>query len=255
MRLEIDIGNTRIKWRLTDYEHQQVADGVGLLTDLSGYQAFDSLFGAIDLSLINHIAVASVVPSLHPLLSQWCDKKAVPPPVFAEVTRECVGVVNAYRDVSQMGVDRWLALLAAYDRCGGSVVVSAGSAVTVDLVRQDGLHLGGYIVPGLRLLAEGLLHNTDQVNIVSQEYQERLDPGVSTTEAVMRGLPLMLIGLILGACAQLQRDGELSPSVVISGGDGEYLLSLMEANGLRRGKYIPSLVFEGLQLALGQEIP
>lgn len=255
MRLEIDIGNTRIKWRTVRYDGIVAAHGSGLLAQASGLDAMDSVFDTVDLSAIEHVGVASVVPSVHPILTRWCEQRLGLLPEFARVVRYCAGVTNGYRDASQMGVDRWLAILAAYQRCAGAIVVSAGSAVTVDLLCGDGMHLGGYIVPGLRLMKESLRLNTDQVNIGHQQRQQSLVPGESTVEAVMRGVPLMVVGLVGDAVIRLQQhDGLGAPPVLVTGGDGEYLVSLMVARELPYVEYVPSLIFEGLSLALGDPV-
>lgn len=259
MHLEVDIGNTRLKWRLLGPDKGVLKSGAGFLSGLS-VVTLDDLFLDLDLPSITHIGVASVVPSFHPILCEWCEQKGVPVPVFVNVARQCAGVINGYEDISQMGVDRWLAILAAYQVSPCAVVVSAGSAVTVDMVRQDGVHLGGYIVPGLRLMAEGLQAKTDRVKVVDSVFGESgasnngiawsLRPGRSTVQAVMHGLPLMLIGLIKQACATLASEGGVSPAVLLTGGDGECLFLLLEKEKGMDMQYVPSLIFDGLQLAL-----
>src|SRR5690606_18957451 len=62
------------------------------------------------------------------------------------------GVVNGYSDFSRLGMDRWLAMVGAFDLCGcACVVLDLGTATTVDLVSGEGVHIGGYITPGLGL--------------------------------------------------------------------------------------------------------
>ena len=62
---------------------------------------------------------------------------------LAEVSAEAAGVTCGYKDFHQLGVDRWLALVAAYRKYAKPIiVVDAGSAVTIDIVDGDGLHLG-----------------------------------------------------------------------------------------------------------------
>ncbi|MDP1069535.1 type III pantothenate kinase, partial [Klebsiella pneumoniae] len=66
----------------------------------------------------------------------------------------------------RMGVDRWLAMLAAWQRVGQSCwVVDCGSAITLDLLDAEGRHQGGYILPGLRLMQQSLLGNTAEVRV------------------------------------------------------------------------------------------
>src|SRR5690606_16101045 len=78
-------------------------------------------------------------------------------PEFATVTASCAGVQNGYVVPEKLGVDRWLALLAAYTTAAGPCcVVDCGTTITVDFVDRTGRHRGGYIVPGLHLMRDAL---------------------------------------------------------------------------------------------------
>jgi len=67
--------------------------------------------------------------------------------------RERLGVTNGYRDAGQLGTDRWAALLAAHASLpANQMVANAGTALTVDALRADGLFMGGLIVPGTALM-------------------------------------------------------------------------------------------------------
>ena len=72
---------------------------------------------------------------------------------FSPVRRDSAcGLRNGYRDPAQLGVDRWLAMCAAWQQFPGSLcVVDAGTAVTIDVVAADGAHSGGLILPGVCL--------------------------------------------------------------------------------------------------------
>ena len=58
----------------------------------------------------------------------------------------CAGLRIAYADPRHLGVDRFLALLAARD-AGDVLLVGVGTALTIDLLDADGLHRGGRIAP------------------------------------------------------------------------------------------------------------
>ena len=78
--------------------------------------------------------------------------------------RAAAGVVNGYADPSLLGVDRWVAVVGAYHRVRGAVVVAdIGTAATIDVVAADGRHRGGYIVPGPRLMVASLLGGTSDL--------------------------------------------------------------------------------------------
>ncbi|NNE38037.1 MAG: type III pantothenate kinase, partial [Gammaproteobacteria bacterium] len=67
-------------------------------------------------------------------------------PEFIDVCDKVSGVTNGYKYVDQLGVDRWMAIIAAWNIVQNNVmVVDIGSAMTIDLVNKEGVHLGGYI--------------------------------------------------------------------------------------------------------------
>ena len=68
-------------------------------------------------------------------------------------TREACGVTNGYDQPERLGVDRWLALIGAHEG-RDCIVIDAGSAITVDLLRGDGRHLGGAILAGVHTSAQ-----------------------------------------------------------------------------------------------------
>jgi type III pantothenate kinase len=203
---------------------------------------------------VNAVYVASVVPSCHSVLQQWSLQAFQCAPIFACAQTERAGVVNGYKDISQMGVDRWLALLAAWDATGEAcLVVDAGSAVTVDLLSGNGQHHGGYIVPRLRLMNEALSGKTDRVGGESKDYPDLLHVGKETRECVLMGLPLMVVGLVRQACAQMRDMGVDTPALLVTGGDGEYIAGLLRVDGLGEVSYMPELVLDGLRIAIAGE--
>src|SRR5690606_18274094 len=82
-------------------------------------------------------------------------------PVRLRTAAETCGVRCAYADPARLGVDRWLAVVAAYRDPGGpAVVFDCGTAITVDAVTTAGEHLGGLIIPGIQLMRRALYGST-----------------------------------------------------------------------------------------------
>jgi len=151
------------------------------------------------------------------------------------------GLVNAYRDVRRMGADRWHAMVAGWHGLNDSfAVVDAGSAVTVDYVSVEGLHLGGYILPGLQMMRRSL--QADAARVIFEEGESfETAPGHNTSECVHHGLNW----LGLGAVEQVRKDLDALglKNLIVTGGDAErWLLLGLEA------EHRPALVFEGLAL-------
>lgn len=244
MILEIDLGNSRIKWRLRG-ESGRLAGGALDHTEL------DAL--AVELAHLGlrpqQVWVASVLSEAsHDPLISWSKRQWGLYPVFASSQASAGGVRNAYEKPSELGVDRWLALVAAHQSLAGPVlIVQAGTAVTVDLLSSDGAHLGGYIGPGWQLMRGALLGHTARVSAeISPPEKLVLDPGHSTLEAVEAALSGMTVGLVeraLGALSEIEPNHP--PQLVFAGGDGHLLLSHWPS-----AHWWPDLVLDGLGPAL-----
>jgi type III pantothenate kinase len=132
-----------------------------------------------------------------------------------------------------------MAVLAVFQKTGrASVVVDAGSAVTIDVITGEGKHQGGYIVPGIRLLHESLWKGTDQVQVNQAVSGNMNVPGVSTEQAVTRGCTLMLVALIEHLAVEHRAD------LVITGGDA----LLLKAQLAPQVDYYADLVLDGLSV-------
>ncbi len=262
MRLELDIGNTRVKWRLLDQNSQVVERGEAYTAD-----ELEALSQGLSPAFINGfptkkitgVALASVVPEFSLVLKRWFAENIGVSIFLAEVQSYCAGVTNAYEVISQMGIDRWLGMLAAYHRVGSSVlIVDVGSAITIDAVRHDGVHLGGYIAPGLDMMNHAMFSNTGRVRVVSQEYAMIPQLGCSTEAAVVSALPVMGLGLIQYAYRELVVASkevipqEVTPQLIVTGGNGRYYSRLLVENGLKNVELIEDLVLDGLKLAESQ---
>lgn len=139
-------------------------------------------------------------------------------PSLAASSLHRAGVTNAYGDKSgSLGVDRWLALLAVAGSGQDVCVVDAGTAVTLDVLRADGQHLGGYILPGIAMMADSLVHGTGRVRFAIRAAGDSLGLGRDTAEAVTHGALAALVALIERV------GGEDGRRLVLTGGDAARL--------------------------------
>ncbi|KKM62701.1 hypothetical protein LCGC14_1519030 [marine sediment metagenome] len=247
MLLELDCGNTLIKWRLLDREgrvrdRDMAPDLVELQRLLGGQER--EIRGCRLVSVRSADETQVVMDQL----TSWLKLH----PVLAKASQKLAGVTNGYQDYAKLGMDRWLALVAGYQLCKKScVVIDLGTAVTVDFVDADGMHLGGYIAPGSKLLRTGLIRHT---RLIRYDDDLRGDlqipkPGTTTAEAVEYGCDLMLAGFVreqLRIGSQLLRGGMV---VILTGGDAVRMAELLP-DGCH---VISDLVFEGLALACPME--
>lgn len=238
--LQLDVGNSGAKWRLLD-GGEVVARGKYLAADWASRESLLNCAAQVQQIWIASVASVEAEAELAELLRlRWQVT-----PWFARSEAKTGALRNSYSQPALMGVDRWLAMLAAWDRQRDRVcVVDAGSALTIDLVDGTGQHEGGYIIPGSFLMERALLLDTDRVRFAEQvEYG--LAPGTSTAEAVRHGIALAQAGAVALA---LDRSTGPAPRLVFCGGGGQLLCDLLG----RGGEVVPDLVFEGMEIMAGQ---
>ncbi len=167
-------------------------------------------------------------------------------PEFIKAEAHGYGITNAYRDPQKLGADRWAALVGARSLSSDACcIVDCGTAVTVDVLDQNGQHLGGVIMPGVHLMRRALLE-TAQISYTPGAHEVvRLTPFAhDTQEAVTHGTLYAVIAGIERAVAEAASTGNGDMSRFISGGDAPRLLPLLGA-GYR---HEPHLVLQGLAL-------
>ena len=232
MILDIDAGNTRIKWRVLD-QGQVVSSGDQLTESVRQLAALDiTCAESIQRIRLSSVAGSDIIESLQNQFD--C------PLEVAVVDESAAGITCGYKDYQQLGVDRWLAVIAAYKKIASSlIVIDAGSAVTIDIVDADSAHQGGYIVPGLRLMHQALWQGTEHIKVEAKSVANITTPGRSTDDAVDKGCLLLLVSTIESLVNQY------GCKLVITGGDGLMLRDQLSVPA----DYYPDLVLEGLAVA------
>lgn len=247
MRLLLDIGNTRIKWgRFVDGRIQEPGES------LHRGGAFSESLRFID--QIDHVPDSVLAANVAGVaageaITAAIQKKFSLPVVFAAAEESQDSLRNGYRDFQQLGVDRWLAMLAArrlhtLPLC----IVDAGTAITVDLVDATGLHLGGLIAPGLALMEESLYRDTGEIQIAAAPTvfpDDAMDhwPARDTTAAVRLGGRAATVGMIAHSMQWL-KNHHGSAKLVLTGGSAQQLLPFLDESV----DVQPMLVLEGLAL-------
>jgi len=239
--LLIDRGNTRLKWRLIQ-SGQVVSSGVGLK-----HEPLLAIFSDLDVNAIADVYVASVADqSFDDEMTEWAVTHGLPKLRFVSSPKAAFGVVNGYEEPSQLGVDRWLGMVAAHDKLSGNLcVVDVGTALTIDIVLGNGDHLGGYIVPGSELQIQTLLKNTDKIHIGGEN--GAMSVGKNTHQAVKLGIKRMLVSFVTQAVTDWERELSGPVKLVMTGGGAKELaLSLAIPCFLEE-----NLVFDGLNMMTG----
>ena len=240
MILNLDIGNSRIKWQ-TQGDDGGYSGGIcNTVSELIGI--------LVDRGILPSRVRVSCVGKKSQIkaLNAWLIQHRLRQCELAVAGASSGSVHSGYEQPAQLGVDRWLAVCAAWQCVGGPVVVvDAGSALTVDFIDGDACHLGGYIVPGLSMQQASLLAATEKVRFGDVSLQSTL-PGKSTGQAVGRGIARMSSALIERAVLDLGRRLDAEVSLLLTGGDAAVLGQILEIPFAIE----PDLVLQGIALLM-----
>ena len=245
MIVDIDAGNTRIKWQAL-LGDSRIDVGSEQLSERPLLSVHAALSSQGDISRIRLLSVRSQADTailVDAVKSLW----SVEPEMITSSAGAC-GVTNSYKQFNTLGADRWSAIIAGAQRAKqatGSMavcVVDAGSALTIDLADDCGIHQGGYIVPGLSMQLRALNQGTGNIALANIPPEAGLQPGLNTRDAVIAGVLLGAQQLILAAVLDFERQHGIKPLLLLTGGDGSRLL-----NGLgAEAEYCSDLVLEGM---------
>ena len=232
--LLLDVGNSRVKWALVQ-AGEWIAEGA------AGHDERARLFDAWDRFPPPARAVACNVAAearSGPISAYWRARGV--PLQWLQAARQCAGVRNLYAPPDRLGSDRWAALVGAWGRLRQAcLVVSAGTAVTIDALNGRGEFIGGMILPGKRLMQASLSAGTHALQDVAGQ---SVDFPRNTPDAMASGIATALACAVHKAHQRLSASGPQSPPCLLSGGDAGWL-----AEQLPFGAIIaPRLVLEGL---------
>ncbi|WP_420994132.1 type III pantothenate kinase [Cupriavidus sp. 30B13] len=181
-RLLVDIGNTRLKWAWcaqalpaagaaaaegplpTPWQHAGAAAHGEPAVLLAQWGALrDAAAGARPQVWVSNVAGAEVAASLQAALDTVFG--AGTGVTWVRSAPRFGGLVNGYRDPGQLGVDRWTGSIGArrYRPQGALLIVTAGTATTLDVVSAQDRFEGGLILPGMDLMLGALARNTAQL--------------------------------------------------------------------------------------------
>ncbi len=248
MILLLDIGNSRVKW--AHYCQSKLSPVYSIKFDDVDeiWRTLNSSFLQLGLADPETIAISCVKPSLSTQLrsiaSPWPDAK-----IIAPQSETCFAKLQcAYENPSRLGVDRWLAMIAASNAGENAcIAVDCGTALTIDLVDTMGVHCGGYINAGLTTQLSALLAGTEKVFSKPLAEVENLHPGKDTEDCVVHGLIRQTVSYIKDVCMEFNH--QYSAPLVLTGGDSETLFPFINKALSDYSITIeirPALVFEGL---------
>lgn len=232
MKLLIDIGNTRVKWALID---QQIL----VKGDADDWSALEKHKDAIHSAWISCVGNDSIFKKVAKQVREICGIK----PFSVKVTSSACGLVNQYKNLERLGVDRWIAAIGAraLRPSGELIVIDVGTAVTIDCVDAKSNYLGGVILPGFAMMHDSLVGQTAGISSLRQDTVGVI--GKNTQECVNAGAHYGLVGAIERVVSEMQADlGSESMDLLITGGDA----GLVIASSHLPFDHQANLLFDGL---------
>jgi type III pantothenate kinase len=240
----LDVGNTTLKWAF----HEN-----GKLTGRGSFVHRDrQLAGLVERAWGEWpappgLAVANVAGrAAQEAITRWAGERWELEPMFVRTTAAAAGVSNGYARPEQLGVDRWAASVAAWDaRKAAVLVIDCGSAITADLVDEDGRHRGGLIAPGVGMMRHCLSRDTANLDILPPDQAQPLNLfGHDTAAAIRSGTLCMATAAIDRIAEQARRRYGGGLCVLLTGGDAPVMQPLLGC----RTMHDPDLVLKGVAL-------
>jgi len=244
MLLVIDIGNTRTKWAQAGEDGSLQNLQVCLNDDIASSDLKRVLKTAKKV-LISNVAGEAMAVKLTEIAPQSLQLN------FVTAQQQACGVISRYQQNQTLGADRWAALVAAWHmHKQPTIVVNAGTAITIDALAREagtknGVFVGGTIMPGLRLMHEALGNNTAQLKAV-HEGAAVVFP-INTQDAIQSGCINAIVGSVNLMLQQLEKQSAYLPKLIISGGDANKIAEALKPH-IKRVVIAENLVLQGLVL-------
>ena len=235
--LLVDIGNSRLKWATSRQNLFSVGNPVG---DVGQVPCFATAWSGLDPP--NRVLVSNVRGlRTADAMSQWVMDKWGLSADFVRSVGHAFGVRNAYRNPGQLGVDRWLCLVAVRSLFREPVcIVDCGTAITVDVMDREGQHRGGVICPGLALMQDSLLRGTSDLSFDAVDQTGLL--GRDTGAGIYGGTIAAATGMVEKVVQEAEQSLAGPLRIVVTGGGSERLTRHLG----RTYEVIPDLVLKGL---------
>jgi type III pantothenate kinase len=185
---------------------------------------FRNLFSMdnLEVSGVHGIVISSVVPPLDSVLRQVCERYFNIKPLFIEPGVK-TGMQVLYDNPAEVGADRIVNAVAAFEKYGGPcVIVDFGTATTFDCVSKKGEYMGGVICPGIGISADALFQRTARLPRVEIRKPARVI-GSNTVGSLQSGLYYGYLGLVDGILERLVDEMGPETRVLATGGLGSLL--------------------------------
>lgn len=247
--LVIDVGNTNIVMGVYDGDrlinHWRVRTERNMTEDEFHLLA-TGLFerAGIETSAIRKTIISSVVPPMVNILDAFCNRYLHHAPVWVDA-RTFTGMPILYKNPAEVGADRIVNAVAAYERYRCAlIVIDFGTATTFDVISAQGEYLGGAISPGIMIAAEALFQKASKLPRVELLRPPERAIGTDTAASMQSGILYGYAGLVDGMVARIQSELVHKAKVIATGG----LAPLMAGIAHSIESVQPDITLEGLKL-------
>ena len=246
MKLLLDLGNSRCKYAV-------LGEGGIEKCGVQNYGPFGKLYSVKSLcdqyNNASRIVISSVLSeATNNQIKETLLKDSANNIYFLSPSKNSFGITLAYVDLSTLGVDRVVALIAAHEKySGNSCVVDCGTAVTIDSLDAKGVHQGGVILPGIESMKKTLLSSTE---IEIDEAKMEFNVLSNTTEnAIHTGCISAVVGGIEYVVNKMASVYDSFDQIVLTGGNAELVQShLSESCQAKQIHVVDTLVLDGLEV-------
>lgn len=234
MKLFIDIGNSKSKWSLVENQIDQ-RSGSFFNHDIEEFVVPED----IDEVLIASVGREEYENILISKLKFICKNI-----IFAQIDKQLLKINYS----NELGIDRWLGALAVTKRTtNNAILIDAGSAVTIDFIRNDAprpIFEGGLILPGLHLFNQSLVEKSADISLKNKVMTAQIN---NTDMALMHGFLMSVSGAIEKFLNFYQLDIE-NTDFFISGGDAELIFNSTHLGHKSNFKWVENIVIDGLKI-------
>jgi type III pantothenate kinase len=223
--LYLDVGNTRLKWGLSNQSDSFSQTGHCLTQDSDNLQAIltehslDHVVGVCVAPPHRQTQITTHIHSLTQVNTQWL----ISPTHTGDL-------INTYHQPDQLGPDRWAALLGAWSqKKAPTIVLTLGTATTIDSIDGQGHFLGGIILPGLTLLQKTLHQNTARLpRFELTSFPKPLTWPKKTETAIHQGALFATLGAYRLIYDRLKKETNRTPLTWLTGGQGPLLQEFLQ---------------------------
>lgn len=248
MLLVIDVGNTNIV--LGIFKEQELVDHWRVSTDrLRTTDEYGVLIrhlfylNGVNSEEIDAIIISSVVPPVMPTLERMCQRYfGLTPLVIGPGVK--TGMDIKYDNPREVGADRIVNAVAAYEKFGGPVIIiDFGTATTFCAVDSKGTYLGGAICPGIGISTDALVQRTAKLPRIEVVQAEKVICR-NTVESMQAGVFYGFVGQVDGIVSRMRKELGCKAKVVATGGLAVIVAPATDAIDVVE----PMLTLEGLKI-------